>query len=157
MADTVNCKQCDTSMQPQSISSVSGENGVLKVSIADFPVLVCERGHRNFLSGDFPLRLLKEITAREKALLPSGKKKGLLFSKYHCGKCGELLAVENQPRPFEFDVRLTDIPQLRVALTMPVYKCASCGQEQLRDQGEIEGLAPTALAHAFQAAELKPQ
>lgn len=157
MTDIISCKQCNAPMQQRSIKTVSGEDGVLKVSLVNFPVLECERGHRKFIAGDLPVRLLREIAAREKGALPSGKKKGFLFSKYHCGKCGELLAAESQPRPFEFDVELTGIPQFRVALTMPVYQCPSCGQEQLRDQGEIEGLAPPALAHAFQAAELRPQ
>lgn len=157
MADVIRCRQCDSPMQQRAIDAVSGEDGVLKVSLANFPVLECERGHRRFIADDFPVRLLEEIAVREKGVLPSGQKKGFLFGKYHCGKCGGLLAVENQPRLFEFHVGLTDAPRFRVALTMPVYKCPSCGQEQLRDQGEIEGLAPSALAHAFQVAGLKPQ
>lgn len=157
MADNTHCKRCDAPMRLQALDSVSGEDGILKVAIRGFPVLVCERGHRRFIARDFPVRLLHEVAAREKSVLPAGKKQGLLFRKYHCGKCGEQLAAVSQARPFEFDVKLADAPQFRVALTVPVYKCPSCGQEQLRDHGEIEGLAPSALAQAFQAAELKPE
>lgn len=157
MADIIQCKRCEAPMRLQVLDSVSGEDGVLKVAIRDFPVLQCERGHRRFIARDFPVRLLHEVAAREKSVLPAGKKQGLLFRKYHCGKCGAQLAAGGESRPFEFDVELADAPQFRVALTVPVYRCPSCGQEQLRDHGEIESLAPTALAQVFQAAELKPE
>ena len=37
MADSINCRQCDTPMGLKIISPVNGEEGVLKISIADFP------------------------------------------------------------------------------------------------------------------------
>lgn len=156
MADADNCKRCDAPMRMGLVDRMSGEDGVLRVAISDFPVMTCERGHRRFIAGDFPARLLKEVTV-SKVLLPSGKKKGLLFAKYRCGKCGEVLADAGESRPFEFSVALADAPQFRVELTVPVYRCTVCGQEQLRDREEIEGLAPAALAQAFQGAELRPQ
>ena len=157
MAESTICKLCETPLGLKIISPVVGEEGVLKVSIADFPGLECERGHRQFISSDFPMQLLEQVTSGDKVGLPAGKKQGLIFKKYHCGKCGEPLGAEGEPRPFGFDVKIADATKMRVELAVPVYKCASCGQEQVREAGEIEGLAPAALAHAFQAAGIRPQ
>jgi len=157
MAENANCKLCDTPLGLKIISPVAGEEGVLKVSIADFPGLECERGHRQFISSDFPMQLLEQVTSGDRVGLPAGEKQGLIFKKYQCGKCGEPLGTEGEPRPFGFDVTIAGATKMRVELTVPVYKCNSCGQEQVREAGEIEGLAPAALAHAFQAAGIKPQ
>ena len=157
MAEANICRQCSAPMQLQSIGTVAGEDGVLKISVSDFPALVCERGHRQFISRDFPMKLLEKLADGDKTGLPAGKKQGLLFKKCHCGKCGEPLGADGESRPFGFDVKLVDAPQMRVEFTLPVYKCAACGEQQLRDRGEIEGLVPAALAHGFQAAGFRPQ
>jgi len=156
MTDSINCKQCDTSMRQESLGFVAGEEGVLKISVADFPALVCERGHRQFVSRDFPMQFLEQVASDNRTGLPKGKKLGLLFKKYQCGKCGEVLAKDSESRPFGFDVQLADLPKMRVEFTVPVYKCPSCGLEQLRANDEIVGLVPAALAHAFQSAGIKP-
>ena len=157
MAEANICRQCSAPMQLQSIGTVAGEDGVLKISVSDFPALVCERGHRQFISRDFPMKLLEKLADGDKTGLPAGKKQGLLFKKCHCGKCGEPLGADGESRPFGFDVKLADAPQMRVEFTLPVYKCAACGEQQLRDRDEIEGLVPAALAHGFQAAGFRPQ
>lgn len=157
MAESRNCKQCDSPMQFQSIGPVAGEEGVLKVSIADFPALACERGHRRFITRDFPLQLLKQVANKDRIGLPAAKKQGLLFKKFHCGECGELLGAESEPRVFAFDAVLSDVPSIHLELTVPVYKCKTCGKEQLRQREEIEELAPAALAHVFQGAGIKPE
>jgi hypothetical protein len=157
MAENSNCKQCDAPMRLQSIGPLAGEEGVLKVSIADFPALACDRGHRRFITRDFPLQLLKQVASEDKIGLPAAKKQGLLFKKFHCGQCGALLGAENNPRPFGIDVKLADVPSIHVDLTVPVYRCPSCGKEQLRQRGEIEELAPAALAQVFQGAGIKPE
>ncbi len=157
MADSINCRQCDTPMGLKIISPVNGEEGVLKISIADFPGLECQRGHRQFITRDFPMQLLEQVSSGDRIGLPAGKKQGLLFKKHHCGKCGVVLTGDGEPRPFVFDVQVEDASKMRVELTVPVYRCVSCGQEQVRESGEVEGLAPVALAHAFQAAGIQPQ
>lgn len=157
MADSNNCKQCSAPMQLKSIGTITGDEGVLKISIAEFPVRTCERDHRQFVSRDFPMQLLEQITAGDKTGLPAGKKRGLLFKKYHCGKCDAPLGPAGEPRPFGFDVQFADGVPMHIEFTLPVYTCASCGQQQLRERSEPEELAPAALAHAFQAAGIKPQ
>ena len=157
MAEAINCRQCDTPMGLKIISPVNGEEGGLKVSIADFPGLECQRGHRQFITRDFPMQLLEQVSSGDRIGLPAGTKQGLLFKKHHCGKCGAVLTGDGEPRPFFFDVQIEDASNMRVELTVPVYRCVSCGQEQVRESGEVEGLAPVALAHAFQAAGIQPQ
>ena len=104
MAEAPICNQCSTPMHPQSIGTISGEDGILKVSVSDFPALVCERGHRHFIARDFPMKLLEKLAECDKTGLASSKKQGLLFKKYHCVKCGEPLGAEGEPRAFGFEV-----------------------------------------------------
>ncbi len=155
MAEATSCVQCSTPLQRQSIGSVTGEEGVLRIAVADFPVLVCERGHRQFITRDFPRKLLEQL-AGDKTGLPEGKKRGLLFKKLHCGQCDVLLEIEAASRSFACDVRPEEGAALHVELTLPVYTCPACKCEQLRERGEIEGLVPTALAQAFRGAGILP-
>jgi ribosomal protein L40E len=157
MADTSKCRQCHTNMHPETIGTVSGEDGVLKISLSGFPVLVCERGHKHFMARDFPMKLLQHVATKDEAKLPAGKKKGLIFKEYLCGKCGGKLGSDAVAKPFGFDVKVEDFPPFRVEINVPVYKCPACGREQLRDRDEVQELTPAALAHGFQAIGLKPE
>lgn len=157
MADSRKCRQCHTDMHPDTIASLAGEDGVVKISVSGMPVMVCERGHKHFVQPDFPMKVLQHVADEEEVKLPAGKKKGLIFKEYLCGKCGEKLGAEAATKPFGFDVKVDDHPQFRVELNVPVYKCSACGREQLRDRGEVQELTPAALAHGFQAAGLKPE
>jgi predicted RNA-binding Zn-ribbon protein involved in translation (DUF1610 family) len=144
-------------LHAETIDSMSGEEGTLKVTLSGFPVMVCERGHRHFMVPDFPLKLLKRVTGDDEASLPSGRKKGLIFKEYLCGKCGERLGPEAHTKPFGFDVGVDDFPKFRLQLSVPVYTCPACGHEQLRDREEVRALTPVAMAQGFQAAGLKPE
>lgn len=155
MADTTNCKQCNTPMRLQALGSVAGEEGVLRIAIADFPVLECERSHRQFIHRDFPAKLLEQVADGGKPGLPAARKQGFLFKKLHCKQCDALLEVEPAPRTFACTAAVDDA-SLHVELTVPVFVCPACKCEQLRDDGEIDELVPTALAHAFQGAEIRP-
>ena len=157
MAENTICKLCETPLRLKIISPVNGEEGVLKISIREFPGLECERGHRQFVTREFPMQLLEQVTGADRVGLPAGSKKGLLFKKYHCGECDTPLDADGDERAFGFDVTVADASPMHVELIVPVYRCPSCGQEQVREAGEVEGLAPAALAHAFQAAGIKPQ
>ncbi|MFN7087081.1 MAG: hypothetical protein ACK4N4_10725 [Burkholderiales bacterium] len=158
MTDNAKCRQCETGMQLQPLGDASGEHGVLRITFRQLPALVCPNGHKRFAVPDFPLRLLDRLAGEDETKLPAGKKRGLIFKEYHCGSCDARLgAGDSQSRTFGFDVDLENLPDFRVELTAPVYRCASCGREQLRSLEEIQNLTPPALAHAFQAAGLKPQ
>lgn len=157
MAVRTKCRQCGSELRAETIDSMSGEEGALKVTLSGFPVMVCERGHRHFMVPDFPLRLLKRVTGDDEASLPSGRKKGLIFKEYLCGKCGEKLGPEAHTKPFGFDVGVDDFPKFRLELNVPVYTCSACGREQLRDREEVKALTPAAMAQGFQAAGLRPE
>ena len=157
MADSRKCRQCHTDMHPETIGTMVGEDGVLKISMSGFPVMVCERGHKHFMAPDFPMKLLQHVATEDEVKLPAGKKKGLIFKEYLCGKCGEKLGSEAEAKPFGFDVKVDDFPGFRVEINVPVYKCSACGLEQLRDREELQAQTPAALAHGFQAAGLKPE
>ncbi len=157
MANGSKCRQCHTDMHPETIGTVSGEDGALKISMSGFPVMVCERGHKHFIAPDFPMKLLQHVATEDAVKLPAGKKKGLIFKDYLCGKCGEKLASTAESKPFGLDVKIGESPQFRVELNVPVYKCEACGIEQLRDREEVQAQTPAALAHGFQAAGLKPE
>lgn len=156
MAVRTKCSQCSGELHAETIASMSGEEGALKVTLSGFPVLVCERGHRHFMVPDFPLKLLKQVRDDDEASLPSGRKKGLIFKEYLCGKCGEKLGPEARTKPFGFDVGVDDFPKFRLQLNVPVYTCPACGHEQLRDREEVKALTPAAIAQGFQAAGLRP-
>lgn len=158
MTDSAKCKQCDAEMHVQSIGSVSGEHGILKVTFPRLPALACPNGHKRFAMPEFPLRLLDHLAGEDEAQLAVGEKRGLIFKAYHCGACGAKLdAGDGQGKTFGFDIDLGDMPAFRVELPAPVYRCTSCGREQLRSLEEIQGLTPPAMAHAFQAAGIKPE
>ncbi len=151
------CRQCDTEMHPETLDTLSGEEGLLKVTLSGFPVMVCERGHRHFMAPDFPMKLLQRVAGANPVTLPAGRKKGLIFKEYSCHKCGEKLGADARAKPFGFDVGLEEFPSFRVELSVPVYTCSACGQEQLRDGETVRDLTPAAMAQGFQAAGLKPE
>lgn len=158
MADGTKCKQCGSVMRVQLVGAASGEHGALKVGFPQLPALVCPNGHKRFAMPEFPLLLLDHLAGEDEAKLPAGEKRGLIFKEYHCGSCGAKLgAGDGQSKTFGFDISLKDIPAFRVELMAPVYRCPSCGREQLRSLEEIQSLTPAAMAHAFQAANLKPE
>ena len=157
MALRTKCRQCGTELHAETIDSVSGKEGVLQVTMSGFPAMVCERGHRHFMVPDFPAKLLKHVTDDDEATLPSGRKTGLIFKEYLCGKCGEKLGAEASTKPFGFDVGVEDFPKFRLELNVPIYTCSACGHEQLRDRDEVKALTPAAMAQGFQAAGLRPE
>jgi len=144
-------------MHPETIDTVSGEEGMVKVTMSGFPVMVCERGHRHFMVPDFPMKLVQRVARERHVTLPAGNKRGLIFKEYLCGKCGEKLGSDATAVPFGLEARLEDFPTFQVEISVPVYTCSACGQEQLRDGNMVRELAPVAMARGFQAAGLKPE
>lgn len=154
MADTINCRQCSTPVRRQTIGNITGEEGILRVTVGDFPALVCERGHRRFITRDFPVQLLGHVSGI-KTGLPVAKKQGLLFKKLHCSQCDVLLGADSATRTFTSGTTIGDAA-MQIELALQVQVCPACKCEQLRDGDAVAGLASTALAHAFQGAEIRP-
>ena len=154
-AGTATCRKCKSPMQIEPLSGVAGEEGGMKVAFLRLPALVCAQGHRRFVKPDFPGELLERLTAV--AQVPAAEARGMVFKSYHCGKCGEKISgAAATHRSFEFDVGVAGIDPFRVALTVPVHVCASCGREQVKSLAEVTEKIPAAMVHAFKAAEIPP-
>jgi hypothetical protein len=149
------CTTCHSPTAPTRIDAITGEENALAVTLRGLPVLACEKGHRQFVSADFPLLLLDHLTEQDEPSLPAGAEKGLILKHFHCAGCGNELQPEPDRRhTFSFEVALPQIETFTVELTMPVYRCGRCGREQLHSLKELRRFTPAALAHAFKAAEI---
>jgi ribosomal protein L37AE/L43A len=154
-AGTIICKKCKSEMHIKPLSSVTGEEGGVKVTFRNLPALACTQDHRRFVRPDFPAQLLDRLATEVK--VPAGEIRGMVFKSYHCGSCGEKLAgAAPAPKTFEFDLSLKGVEPFGVALTVPVYACPSCRKEQVRSLAEVIERTPAAMARAFQAAGIPP-
>lgn len=151
------CQRCQGETATTVIGTAEGEAKPLAIAISGMPVLACPRGHRQFVDNGFPRRLLERLLKEDAEVLPAGRETGMIFKHYHCGNCGsELAPGPDHRQTFEVDVLLEDLAPFKVALTMPVYRCPHCEQEQIHSRKEIMKQTPQALAQAFQAAEIPP-
>ena len=149
------CPICKSETAPARLTSLSGEDAPLAVTVKGMPVLECTNGHRSFPLADFPLLLLDHLLEQDEPKLPVSQAKGLVFKHYSCSECGtELGASDDRPHTFHFDVELPELPAFGVDLKLPVSRCSRCGREQLHSLKELKSHTPAALAHAFKAAHL---
>ncbi len=154
---STSCNRCHAETKIAIISFADGEADPLRLRLKDFPLRECSEGHRQFVRPDFAAGLLQHLTEEDEPELPAGEEKGLIMKKYLCESCGEAL----EPKPdhrhtFSIDIKLEDLDPFGVDLSMPVYKCSACGKEQLHSLKEVRKLTPTAMAHAFEAADIPP-
>jgi len=82
------CARCSGACELKTLPSVSGEDGPLKLTVLDMPVLACAKTHKAPVHRDFMLWLIQQIRGRE-AQTAAGKEEGLLFKKHVCGACGK--------------------------------------------------------------------
>lgn len=151
------CNKCRAETEHTVIDSTAGEANPLAIAIHGLPVLACPRGHVQFVHSEFPRRLLERLLQEDEAKLPAGEEKGVLFKRFRCSNCGtELAPAPDHRETFAVDVALQDVRPFKVELTMPVYRCPECEQEQIHSLKEIRKHTPEALAHAFQAANIPP-
>lgn len=139
------CPKCYGALESQKLPVSSGEDGALKLSVHDMPVLECAKHHRLPVHGDFMIWLIQEIRARE-AQIAAGKEQGMLFKKHLCGECGkELASKPEQRQAFPFDMTYAGMPPFRVEIDMPLYKCTGCGKNQIRSIKELHDHVPGAV------------
>jgi DNA-directed RNA polymerase subunit RPC12/RpoP len=139
------CARCSGATELQTLPSVSGEDGPLRVTLLEMPVFTCAKNHRAPVHGDFMLWLIREIRARE-AQIASGKEEGMIFKKHLCGGCGKELASKAERRlAFPYELKYEDLAPFKLQLEMPVYKCTGCGKEQIRSQKDLHGHVPAAM------------
>jgi hypothetical protein len=148
------CSQCRRETSPTSLDSVSGEEKTLTVTLQGMPILACPSGHKQFVHPEFPIWLLEQLVEKDVPTLPAGEAKGMLFKKYTCACGAELPAKSERRQAFPIEVRLRDLAPFKVELTVPMYKCGSCGKEQAHSLKELQERAPAALGHAFQEAKI---
>ncbi len=128
----------------------------MRVTLRVLPIHSCPAPHRYFVGQQFPIWLLNALVEEELAKIPGGTEKGLIFKKYACGDCGAALpSAAGEARAFSASLAWKETPGFAVDVSMPVFRCASCGREQVRSGAELAKLLPAALVHAFMAAGLK--
>lgn len=154
---SISCNQCRAETEITIVNFADGEADPLRIRLREFPLRACPEGHRQFVHPEFAIKLLRHLTEEDEPQLPTGVEKGLIMKKYLCESCGETL----EPKPdhrhtFSFKIALEDLDPFGVDLSMPVYKCSACGKEQLHSLKEVRKLTPTAMAHAFEAADIPP-
>jgi len=150
------CVTCRATTTPARIEKISGEDSSLVLTIRDLPSLSCAKGHRQLPYRDFPAQLLQRLVENEEGL-PAAAQKGLLFKHFFCRACGQQLKTESDHRQtYTVDIALSEFDPFQVELSIPVFTCGACGQDQLHSVKEIRSRTPAALAHAFQAASIPP-
>jgi DNA-directed RNA polymerase subunit RPC12/RpoP len=154
---TAICKRCRAQTEPARLETAAGKSDSIGITIHDMPVLACPNGHRQFVKQDFALKLVEHLVKEDEAGLPAGREKGLIFTHYHCGACGEELGKDAARREtFALEVSLPDYAPFRVEVTAPLYRCPKCSKEQLHSLEEVRKATPPALAEAFRAADIPP-
>lgn len=150
------CPLCESPLASQQLQESTGDEAPLRLTIRGLPVLSCAAPHRYFVGQQFPIWLLNALTDAELPKIPAGTEKGLLFKKYACGECGGALAAsDGEARTYTSSLAWNETPGFAVDVSVPAYRCASCGREQARSAAELQKLLPAALVHAFKAAGLK--
>ncbi len=138
------CARCSNACELKTLASVSGEDGPLKLTLQAMPIFECAKGHKAPVHGDFMIWLIREIRARE-AQIAAGKEQGMIFKKHLCGACGKDLAPKPERRQeYSYELKYEETSPFKLELDMPLYKCSSCGKEQLRSTKDLH-------AHVAQA------
>jgi hypothetical protein len=145
------CPRCSGAMELKILDSLTAEDKPLALRVAGMPAAKCAKGHAAPFDRNFMLWLIHELKARA-ASLPGGEEKGMLLKKYLCA-CGKELAGNSDRRQaFPFDLAYEGAPPFKAEIDMPVYKCTSCGKEQLRSAKEVQKHAAQAIASLNDAA-----
>lgn len=150
------CPLCEAPLAASRIPEAAGDEAPMRLTLRGVPVLECAAPHRYFVGKGFPVWLLNALSDEELAKIPAGAQKGLLFRKYACGGCGEPLdTAKGETKTFSASLAWKDTPGFEVDIALPLFRCVSCGREQVRSGEELAKLLPAALVHAFKAAGLK--
>jgi len=140
------CARCSGERTLKTLPSVSAEDGPLKLTLLEMPVLACPKDHKAPVHQDFMLWLIQQMRERE-GEIAAGKEEGMLFKKHLCGACGKALAGKPERRQtFPYELKYEDFAPFTIQIDMPLYKCTACGKEQIRSTRELHGKVPAAVA-----------
>ena len=70
------CPICKSETAAARLTSLSGEDAPLAVTVKGMPMLECTQGHRLFPLADFPLLLLDHLLEQDEPKLPVSQSKG---------------------------------------------------------------------------------
>ena len=63
-----------------------------------------------------------------------------------CGACGKPLAAKSERRQaYPYELKYEELAPFKVQMEMPLYKCESCGKEQIRSTKDLHGQVPMAM------------
>ena len=144
------CRMCGGEMSPGTLD-LSGSDGPVKLTVRAMPAAKCARGHAVPAADDFMLWLIRELKERAGAL-PAGSEQGLLIKKYLCACGKELAAKSERTQSFALELAYEGLPAFNAALEAPVYRCAGCGNEQLRSHKAVRSHVGPAVVSVHDAA-----
>jgi len=153
------CSKCKGDMKPVTLPPFQGAEGEVKLTVIGMPAVACAQDHKRFVYPEFAALLMDFTVDTDRYdLAEPAVKRGLLRKHYHCPACGEeLSSAPIAGRRGEFDVNLHDAEPFKLAVEVPVYKCASCGAECEHPREELAKLAFKAVAHAYRAIDIHPE
>jgi hypothetical protein len=145
------CSRCSAPLEPHTLDNVGVEESPLALKVRGMPVLQCAKGHKSPVHRDFMLWMIQQLRERE-GKIPAAEEKGMVFKKHHCS-CGKELAGKPEARKaFAFDLAYEGAPSFKAELELPVYKCPTCGKEQIASQKALHGAVAPAMASLNDAA-----
>jgi hypothetical protein len=157
MTTAKTCKQCGAELALARLDAMRGEESGVALSIDGMPAYACAKGHKRFLTPDFPVRLIDSLAKADTPERPVAQRKGLFKKRYLCPGCGEGLADEaGTHATFERTLELKDSAPFSATLSVPLYHCAGCGVAAMRPGEEIANAVMKAAAQAFQNAGIPP-
>jgi len=158
MSGAKTCRQCGSEVALTRLEHVQGEKTGVRVEFEGMPAYSCARGHRRFLTPDFPMRLIERLLKADGALAaPHAVKKGLIRKHYHCPGCGgELGAEPGTHASARHNVALSESAPFDVGLTVALFRCGACGRDCLHPADEVRTALMEAAADAFRAANVPP-
>lgn len=146
-----NCSVCHGSMQLKLLGALNVDEKPLVMKVNGMPVGECPKGHHAPVHRDFMLWLIQQLRERE-ARIPAAEEKGMVFKKHYCS-CGKELSAKPEARKaFPFDLVYQGAPTFSAELEMPVYRCPTCGKEQIPSQKALHGAIAPAIASLNDAA-----
>lgn len=157
MTTAKTCKQCGAELALARLDAMRGEESGVTLSIDGMPAYACDKGHKRFLTPDFPMRLIDSLAQAETPELPVARKKGLLKKRYMCPGCDGALPDEvGTHATLERSLALKDSAPFNATVSVPLYRCGSCGVAAMRPGEEMTNALMKAAANAFQSAGIPP-
>lgn len=149
------CGTCGGDLVLEQIG-LRGEARTYVVTMHDFPLLRCARGHETREAYDeFMVNLGEELAFRGHLF---SRRVGFLRRRDVCRTCGtelNLNAVASQR--MEVSLEHGGAPPYRLEITAPLVRCSKCATPQIPDRGEHHVGLDTAMRNALATAEVEYQ